>query len=125
MAWSKKAEEDLEDWVLPVFDLFIDKKSFMPIDYDVNLYFLPMFSGFKKGAHKSVMADAKKHLDKKLAPHVVFYKGKVKGYREELNLEDRTIPYFFVLDKTRKIVYATSSEYKEEKLDKMEEFILQ
>ncbi len=123
MAWSKKAEEDLEGWLLPVYDLFIDKKSFIPIDYDINLYFLPMFSGLKKGAYKSVMAKSKKELDEKLAPHVLFYKGSIKGYREQLDLKDRTVPYFFVLDKTGKIVYATSGKYKEEKLDKIEEFI--
>ena len=82
-----------------------------------------MFSGFKKGAHKSVMADAKKHLDEKLQPHVLFYKGKVREYRKELNFEDRTIVYFFVLDKTGKIVHAVSGKYEEEKLDELEKFV--
>jgi ATP10 protein len=123
MAWSKKGEEELEDWFVPVFDLFIDKESFIPTVYDVNVYFLPMFSGFKKGAHKKVMADAKKYLDEKLQPHVLFYKGKVREYRKELNFEDRTIVYFFVLDKTGKIVHAVSGKYKEEKLDGIEKFI--
>lgn len=123
MAWSKKGEDDLEDWLLPVYELFLDKDAFIAIDYDLSVYFMPMFSGFKKGAHKSVMADAKKHLDKKLHPHMLFYKGKVKEYKKELNFDDRTIPYFFVLDEKGKIVYATSGKYKEEKLDEIEKLV--
>lgn len=123
MAWSKKAEEDLESWLVPVYDLFIDKNTFIPIDYDVYLYFIPMFSGVKKGAYKSIMEKSKKQLDKKLAPHVLFYKGSIKDYREKLSLDDRTVPYFFVLDKTGKIVYTTSGKFTDSKLDKMEAFI--
>lgn len=123
MAWSKKAEEDLESWFVPVYDLFIDKNTFIPIDYDVNLYFIPMFSGVKKGAYKTVMKKSKQQLDPKLAPHVLFYKGSIKEYREELSLDDRTIPYFFVINKQGKIVYTTSGKYTDNKLDKMEAFI--
>lgn len=125
LAWSKKSEEDLESWLVPVYDLFIDKKTFIPIDYDVNLFFIPMFSGIKQGAYQSVMEKSKKELDLKLAPHVLFYKGSIKEYREKLSLTNKDIPYFFVLDKTGKIVYITSGEYTPEKLDKMEEFISQ
>ena len=39
MAWSKKGEEELEDWFVPVFDLFVDKESFIPTVYDVNSYY--------------------------------------------------------------------------------------
>ena len=123
MAWTKKGEEELENWFLPVYDLFLEKESFIGTVYDVNVYFLPMYSGFKKGAHKIVMADAKKHLDKKLQPHVLFYKGKVREYKKELNLDDRTSTYFFVLDASGKIVHVTSGKYEEEKLEKIEAFI--
>ncbi len=123
MAWTKKGEEELEDWFVPVYDLFLNQEGFMGSVYDVNVYFLPMFSGFKKGAHKKVMADAKKNLDKKLQPHVLFYKGKVREYKKELNLEDRTITYFFVLDETGKIVHVVTGKYKEEKMDKIEGFL--
>lgn len=125
MAWSKKSEEDLESWLVPVYDLFIDKVTFIPIDYDVNIFFIPMFSGIKQGAYQTVMEKSKQELDPKLAPHVLFYKGSIKEYREKLSLTNKDIPYFFVLDKTGKIVYTTSGEYTPEKLDLMEEFISQ
>ena len=37
--------------------------------------------------------------------------------KEELNFEKKDIPYFFVIDKTGKITYATSGEYNDKKLD--------
>src|SRR5689334_11141525 len=50
MAYSKRSEDELTTWFQPVFEKFIDKGSgggglFATIDYDVNVYFIPMFTG--------------------------------------------------------------------------------
>ena len=123
MAWSKKSEEDLESWLLPVYDMFIGKNTFMSTEYDVNVLFIPMFSGIKKGAYKTVMKKSKEQLDPKLYDYVLFYKGSVKDYRAKLNLEHRDVPYFFVLDKTGKIVYVTSGKFSDSKLDEIENVV--
>jgi hypothetical protein len=123
LAWSKTAEEDLESWLVPVYDLFINKNTFISLDYDANVFFVPLFSGAKKGFYKPAMEKAKKQLDASLAPHVLFYKGDIKEYKEKLALKNKNIPYFFVLDKKGSIVYTTSGKYTEEKLEKMGNFI--
>jgi 5-dehydro-2-deoxygluconokinase len=41
----------------------------------------------------------------------------------ELDFEKKDIPYFFVLDKDGKIIFATSGSYSESKLDQIEEVI--
>jgi hypothetical protein len=51
---------------------------------------------------------------------VLFYKGELKPYKEALDFEKKDIPYFFVLDKTGKIVYATSGKYTTAKMDQIE-----
>ncbi len=64
-----------------------------------------------------------KNLDPQLFPYILFYKGELKKYKEELDFEKRDIPYFFVLDKEGKIVYATSGAYSAAKMDAIEDVI--
>ena len=45
MASSQKAEADLQSWMQPVYDLFINQNTFIPIDYNLDIYFIPMFTG--------------------------------------------------------------------------------
>jgi predicted transcriptional regulator len=47
----------------------------------------------------------------------------LKTYKEALDFEKKDIPYFFVLDKDGKIVYATSGKYTSAKLDEVEEVL--
>ena len=50
--------------------------------------------------------------------YLLFYEGD-KTYKDELNFEKKDTPYFYVLDKTGKIVYATSGKYDDKKLEKI------
>ena len=48
MAYSKKSENDLQSWFVPVFNKFINPSDgglFAAFAYDVNVYFIPMFTG--------------------------------------------------------------------------------
>lgn len=91
--------------------------------YDVNVYFVPMFTGVNAAATGTAKRKALKNVDPQLLPYILFYKGELKPYKEALDFEKRDIPYFFVLDPAGKIIYATSGAYTEEKLDAVEEVI--
>lgn len=129
LAFSKKSEDDLNSWMEPIFWKFIHKPTsqtgqlFAEKTYDVNAYFVPMFTGVKTAATKTAKKQALKNLDPRLIPSVLFYHGKLKPYKDALDFQQKDIPYFFVLDKKGKIVYATSGEYTEEKMAKVEEMI--
>src|SRR5690348_1270429 len=47
LAYSKKSEDELNTWFQPVFQKFIQKSTgvFESFGYDVNVYFVPMFTG--------------------------------------------------------------------------------
>lgn len=124
MASSKKAEEDLKTWMQPVYDLFINQNTFMQIDYNMDIYFMPIFTGVNQVSYNAVMKKTKEDIDPELAAHVLFYKGSIDVFEEKLGLKDSTIPYFFVVDENGKIVYATSGKYSDKKLEKIESFIL-
>ena len=126
MAYSKKSEDDLTTWFTPVYQKFIHKPKnpgLFYTEYDVNVFFVPMFTGVKKAAYGKVMKQMKSKTDPRLVPHVMFYKGELQKYKEELDFQGKDVPYFFVIDKTGKIVYATSGEFSDEKLDDIESIL--
>jgi hypothetical protein len=125
MAYSKKSEDELNSWFQPVFQKFIQKsKGLMAgFAYDVNVYFVPMFTGVNAAATGTAKKKAMKNIDPQLLPYILFYRGELKTYKEALDFEKRDIPYFFVLDPQGKIVYATSGKYTVEKMDEVEENI--
>jgi hypothetical protein len=125
MAYSKKSEDELNSWFGPVFDKFIQKSNGLlsGFGYDVNVYFVPMFTGVNAAATGTAKRKAAKNVDAQLLPYILFYKGELKSYKEALDFEKKDIPYFFVLDPEGKIVYATSGAYTDEKMDAVEEKI--
>jgi hypothetical protein len=127
MAYSKKSEGDLNSWFSPIYQKFIYKPAkpglFDSFRYDVNVYFIPMFTGIKAAAQGVAKKKALKNIDERLFPHILFYKGELKKYKEALDFEKKDTPYFFVLDKMGKIIYATSGAFTESKLDEIEEKI--
>lgn len=126
LAYSKKSEDELNSWFNPVFSKFIQKASgglLAGMGYDVNVYFVPMFTGVSAAATGTAKKKAIKNVDPQLLPYILFYKGELKTYKEALDFEKKDIPYFFVLDPAGKIIYATSGKYSEEKMDEVEEVI--
>jgi hypothetical protein len=125
LAYSKKSEDELNSWFSPVFSKFIQKTKGLlsGFEYDVNVYFVPMFTGVNAAATGTAKKKALKNIDPQLLPYILFYKGELKTYKEALDFEKRDIPYFFVLDPTGKIIFATSGAYSESKMDQVEEVI--
>ena len=125
LAYSKKSEDELNTWFTPVYNKFLQKADGLMagMGYDVNVYFVPMFTGVYAAATGTAKKKALKNMDPLLLPHILFYKGELKTYKEALDFERKDIPYFFVLDPTGKIVFATSGAFSEAKLDKVEESI--
>jgi hypothetical protein len=125
LAYSKKSEDELNSWFQPVFEKFVQKTNgvLAGFTYDVNVYFVPMFTGVNAAATGTAKKKALKNIDPQLLPYILFYKGELKPYKEALDFEKKDIPYFFVLDPNGKIVHATSGKYSADKMDAVEEKI--
>jgi hypothetical protein len=125
LAYSKKSEAELNSWFQPVFSKFIQKTNglFSGFAYDVNVFFIPMFTGVNAAATGTAKRKAAQNIDPQLLPYLLFYRGELKTYKDALDFEKKDIPYFFVLDPKGKIVYATSGKYSENKMDEIEENI--
>jgi hypothetical protein len=125
LAYSKKSEDELNSWFQPVFEKYIQKTKGLlaGFTYDVNVYFIPMFTGINAAATGTAKRKALKNIDPQLLPYVLFYKGELKPYKETLEFDKKDVPYFFVLDPTGKIVHATIGKYTEDKMDEIESVI--
>jgi hypothetical protein len=123
MAYSEEAEKDLRTWYEPTYDKFIAKTELMADAYDVNLYFIPMFTGVKAGAAGNAKKQMKQDVQPDLQPHVIVYKGDLDAYKDKLKMDDKKKPYIFVLDNTGKIVFETSGAYTEDKMDQIDDHI--
>lgn len=125
LAYSKKSEDELHTWFEPIFTKFVQKPEGLlaGMGYDVNVYFIPMFTGINAAAEGTAKRKALKNLDPQLFPYILFYKGELKTYKDALDFEKRDIPYFFVLNTEGKIVYATSGAFSDQKLDAIEDVI--
>ncbi|WP_224999571.1 hypothetical protein [Cesiribacter sp. SM1] len=127
LAFSKKSDDALKTWFQPVYSQFIRKPSseglFADFGYDVNVYFVPMFTGVNKVAAGPARKKTLKNVDAELHPHILFYVGELATYRDQLGLKEKDEPYFFVLDKEGKIVYATSGAYTRKKMEQVENIL--
>ena len=123
LAYSDEAEKDLQTWYEPAYDKFIAKTELMSDVYDINLYFIPMFSGAKEAAAAGAKKQMKQTVQEDIQPHLLVYKGEIDSYKDKLKMDDKKKTYIFVLDKEGKIIFVTSGPYTEDKMDDIEDKI--
>lgn len=123
VAYSQKAEEELRTWYDDAIDKFILKRGMFDSEYDVNIYFIPMFHGVTKVTYNNSFKKVKQLTDERLYEHVIFYKGDIKGYKESLNFEDKHKPIFFLLDPNGVIIKRFVGRYKESYFETVTEMI--
>jgi hypothetical protein len=121
MAHSTDAEQDLQTWIDPIYQKYIAKSGLLDAAEDVNVYFIPMFSGSSMPFYEKSKKKMKETTQKDLQPHVIFYKGEIGTYKKELAIEQKDTPYIYVLDKAGKIVYSTSGSWTEAKMDAIDD----
>lgn len=127
MAYSQKAEKDLKTWYQPAYDNFIakpDPASIIPTDvYDVHVYFIPLITGSAQVAAGKIEKEMKSGIDKELHKHVALFKGNADEIKTQLNMTEKDLPYFFVLDPQGKIVHSTKGAFSEAKMEAIEKFL--
>lgn len=124
IAYLREAEPEMKKWLNPLYNEFVNKdKGKSDFDmteaYDINFYFVPMISGLKifKNEYKN-------NTDKAFWPYIVdTEKYDIKGMQKLLGVTNPKVPYFYVIDKSGKIVNVQSGSFNEQKMEKMAEAI--
>lgn len=124
MAFSQKAEKELSTWFQPAYTAFIEKpdaNAIIPMDsWDVNCFFVPVFSGVLQAAAGKAEKKMKEGLDKSLQQNVLLYKGKADEIKSSLKIDKNDSPWFFVIDASGKVLYSTSGAFNESKMGEIE-----
>ncbi len=123
MAYSQKAQDMLLTWYEPMFDKFVAKVGMFDYEYDVKLYFIPMFIGLKQAFYESTLKELRSQNRKDLYPYVLFYKGELEPYDSKLSMKDKSIPYFFVLNEKGIVIHSVSGSFSESKMEAIEEVL--
>ena len=121
ICFKRTAEDALKTWINPMYETFVakaDESNFGDIAnyYDVNYYFIPLISGFKKAAN-----DFKSNTQKELWKNIIDCDTDIKLLKEQLKPTDDSAPYFFVLDLKGKIVEVVSGKFTEDKMEKLQD----
>lgn len=123
LCYKRSAEEDLKTWIQPMYDVFVAKaKGTDYFDvanyYDVNYFFIPLISGFKKASN-----DFKASTQPDLWKNVIDCDTEIKLLKTQLKPANDDVPYFYVIDTSGKITEVVSGKYTEAKMDKIQEAI--
>jgi len=129
MAFSQKAEKELATWYQPAYTAFLEKpdpNAIIPMDsYDVNCYFVPVFSGVLQAAAGQAEKKMKEGLDKSLQANVLLFKGNADAIKSTLKIDKTDSPWFFVIDNTGKVLYTTFGAYSDSKMEAIEKILNQ
>ena len=124
VAAGKKAEEDLRTWQTPIYNKFIAKTGLMDKMYDVEICFLPLFTGAMKVTKNRVIQHLKRNNEKLVLDHVYVYAGDQKPFKT-LGADDKKKPYFYLLDPAGKILWKGSGVFRQSHFDEIEEILSQ
>ena len=123
-----RAGQRLEDRLIRL-SAFIEKpdaNAIIPMDsWDVNCYFVPVFSGVMQAAAGKAEKKMKEGLDKSLQQNVLLFKGKADDIKAGLKIDKNDSPWFFVLDAAGKVLYSTSGAFSEAKMEEIEKALSQ
>ena len=125
LAYSPKASDQLDEWLEPAYMRFVAKHGLFAGEYDADIYFMPVFAGTNKVLYEPSMKKFKKTASPEIVEHVLFAKSDLEMLRDELDMPEKEVPHFFILDRDGKIVYRIKGPYTLEKLEEMEEVLLQ
>src|SRR5690606_33260736 len=123
VAFSEDAQKDLYTWSEPVYNEFMNENSMSSMVYDPNVHLILMFTGASQVIYNKAKKEITEGTDASLRKNVVLYKGGMEDYRDVLKMKDRKEPYFFVLDKDGKIIYATKGRYSRKILEEVGDLI--
>lgn len=124
IAYSQKASPMLEEWYEPAYLRFIAKHGLMAGAYNAQVYFVPLFVGVNKTAYEPSMKKFRKSADPEIVDHVLFSKDELEPLKTALDMTEKDIPYFFVLDAQGRIIHRVKGAFSDDKLEAMEEVML-
>jgi hypothetical protein len=121
---GKRAEEELRTWQTPVYNKFIAKTGLMDSMYDVDVVFLPLFTGAARMAKNKVVKKLKKNNEKVVRDYLYIYSGDREPFNK-IGIDDRKKPYFLLLDAKGNIIWQAKGRFEQNYFGEIEAFLNQ
>ena len=112
IAYSLKAQDDLNTWYQPIYTEVMENK-FIP----AAVYFIPMTGNIKGMSQEKIKSKMKEGMDSEWHKYVLVYQEKPDDYIKELGMTEKDKTYIFVLNPNGEIVYSTNGEFTRPKMD--------
>ena len=122
-ASSMKAQKDLETWLDPVYNKYFAKTGLMDEFYDVNVFFIPVFSGSNASMQGSIRKKFDETAQDDVKGNVLFCKDDLTEVMKSLSITDENTPYFFLLNPDGQIIYRATGPFTEAKFEKIDDMI--
>ena len=119
---SKKAEDQLRSWQNPLYQKFVAKTGLMDDMFNVELCFLPLFTGASQVAKDKVIKKLKENNEALVIDNVYVYAGKREPFTA-IGVDDRSEPYFYLIDKNGIIVWTATGAFNRKYMDQIEEIL--
>lgn len=124
IAYGKAAGPVIEEWYEPAYLRFVAQHGLFAGAYDADVYFVPLFVGANKAAYEPSIRKFRKSASPEIIDHVLFAKGDLETLQGALGLNDKDVPYFFVLDAAGNIVHRERGAFTDDKLEGIEDVLL-
>ncbi len=123
MGRSKKAEEALRTWEAPVYNKFVAKTGLMDDMFDVEIYFLPIFTGATRVAKGKIIDKLRENNEALVVDHVYIYSGNSAPF-DDISLDDKSEPCFVLVNAEGKIVWSARGAFRPKYLDEIEAILI-
>lgn len=123
LATTKKAEDELRTWQVPVYNKYVAKSGMMDELFDVAVYFVPVFTGANKAAKSQVVKKLKENNEKIVKDHLLIYSGD-KSALDKLGIEDKKTPYFYLVNSNGMVLWSAEGAFRQKYLEEIESILL-
>lgn len=123
LATTKKAEDELRTWQVPVYNKFVAKTGMMDELFDVDVYFVPVFTGANKAAKSQVVKKLKENNEKIVKDHLLIYAGE-KAALNGLGVDDKKTPYFYLVDSKGMVRWSAEGAFRQKYIEEIEAVLL-
>jgi hypothetical protein len=117
---STKADKYMQNWSQPLYNsLMADGVGGMMSGnmYNANLCFVGAVKGLAKLALPEMIKKAQIQVDKKFHGNFMYTDTDMDVLMKSLNITDKSLPHFIVVEKDGSVIYQTSGAYTEDKLN--------
>ncbi len=123
LATTKKAEDELRTWQVPVYNKFVAKTGMMDEMFKVEVYFVPVFTGANKAAKSQVVKKLRENNEKIVKDHLLIYSGE-KDSLNKLGVDDKKTPYFYLVDEMGIVRWSAEGAFRQKYLEEIESVLL-